>query len=187
VAETKCCKYTGGCVVWEGKHSISVIFVFIIPHTKYISNTFYYMLLYGEFMFISTFDINSCSVVLDITEAGTPQIRKLFCELAMASDHSLCETQLSWIVIFDASARCSWMPYICQNNLLARPQCMQLDLEAISASNTFISTYDALYSLWCRFARQMGTGTLILTLPHRLQLVATLNTARRGHQCPDRP
>jgi len=83
-------------------------------------------------MFISTLDPNSCSAVLIITQCGTasryitgtPQKWKLFCELTMAADYSLCETQLSRVAIFDASAQCSWMPYICQINLLARPHCM---------------------------------------------------------------
>jgi hypothetical protein len=51
------------------------------------------------------------------------------------SDHSFCETHLSRVAIFDASVQCSWMPNICQINLLARPSAclrfLQLDLEAL--------------------------------------------------------
>ena len=58
-------------------------------------------------MFISTLYLNSCSAVLIITQCGTasryitgtPQKWKLFCELTMTADYSLCETQLSRVPI----------------------------------------------------------------------------------------
>jgi hypothetical protein len=90
-------------------------------------------------MFISTLDLNSCSALLIITQCatvsryftGTPQKWKLLSELTMAADNSLCETStpLSRVAIFDASAQCRWMPYICQINLLTRPQCMSAIFE----------------------------------------------------------